>query len=149
MNECRPGNPDCVSGVTCPDCNYNSTGHTVPIYVIQSQAIFFTSHDNVVDAPLAAPVARGLTLGQNSPNPFRPATSFDYTIPHPADVDIRVVDVTGRTVREITRHHSTPGTFTETWNGRDDGGRPVAAGMYFYTVRVDGQTASRKMIRLR
>jgi len=149
-NLCRPGNPGCVSGSTCPDCNYNSTGHTVPIYVIQSQAIFFTSRANVVGVEPAAGVrAPGFALGRNVPNPFEPATTFDYTIPRPATAEIRVVDLSGRTVYEELRHHSTPGTFSVTWDGRDAQGRPVAAGVYFYTVSADGATRSRKMIRLR
>lgn len=42
-NLCRPTNPDCVSGITCPDCNYNYQGHTPPHYSIQSQLIFYKS----------------------------------------------------------------------------------------------------------
>lgn len=40
-NFCRPSNPDCQPGVTCPDCNYNNTGHTPPGYIVQNQLIFF------------------------------------------------------------------------------------------------------------
>jgi len=149
-NFCRPGNPDCVSGVTCADCNYNNTGHTPPIFVIQSQAIFFAPPASLVGVDWNAPEGAGrLALGKASPNPFRPSTSFDYTIPRPADVSIEIHDVHGRVVRDLGRHHATPGTFSVTWDGRDATGAPVAAGVYFYSVRADGETASRKMIRLR
>ncbi len=40
-NFCRPTNPDCVDGETCPDCDYNSTGHTPPHYSVQAQLIFY------------------------------------------------------------------------------------------------------------
>jgi len=40
-NYCSPSHPDCVSGITCPDCNYNSTGHTMPWYLMQSQIIYY------------------------------------------------------------------------------------------------------------
>jgi len=38
-NLCRPTNPSCVSGVTCPDCNYNYNGHTEPHYTLVGQLI--------------------------------------------------------------------------------------------------------------
>jgi len=41
-NLCRPTNPDCVSGVTCTDCNYNSTGHTQPHYALVGQLILYS-----------------------------------------------------------------------------------------------------------
>ncbi|OQY30306.1 MAG: hypothetical protein B6244_00145 [Candidatus Cloacimonetes bacterium 4572_55] len=40
-NLCRPGNPDCEPGVTCPDCDYNYNGHTPPGYVVQSHLIYY------------------------------------------------------------------------------------------------------------
>ena len=88
-------------------------------------------------------------MGRASPNPFRPATSFTYTLPRPADVEILIHDVRGRVVRDLGRRHATPGTFTATWDGRDETGVPATAGVYFYTVRADGESESRKMIRLR
>ncbi len=40
-NFCRPSNPDCVDGVTCPDCDYNNLGHTHPNYALQSHLIYY------------------------------------------------------------------------------------------------------------
>ncbi len=42
-NFCRPNNPECVSGSTCADCNFNSTGHTQPVYITAGQVIFWTT----------------------------------------------------------------------------------------------------------
>lgn len=38
-NACRPTNPNCVSGSTCTDCNYNYNGHTEPYYAMSAQLI--------------------------------------------------------------------------------------------------------------
>lgn len=148
-NLCRPGNPSCVNGVTCTDCNYNSTGHTTPHYTVQGQAIFWKPRAEVVGADVAAAAAGdGFALGQNAPNPFRPATTFEYTVPRPGPVAITVYDAAGRRVIEVRREHATAGTFRFDWDGRTVDGRPVAAGAYFYSVRADGRTLTRKMIRL-
>ena len=148
-NLCRPS-PSCVTGATCPDCNYNSTGHTVPIYVLQSQAILYAAREDVVSVGFGnATGSAGLRVAQNSPNPFAPATSFEYSVPRPSRVRLLVHDVRGRLVQDLVRHHAAAGTFRHTWNGRDLRDRPVPAGVYFYTVQADGEARTRKMIRLR
>lgn len=42
-NYCSSAYPNCISGQTCTDCNYNSNGHTMPWYLIQSQIIFYNN----------------------------------------------------------------------------------------------------------
>ena len=154
-NLCRPGNPDCVAGVTCPDCNYNSTGHTTPIYVIQSHAVFYKPRASVVGVAAEdgsgwrTARRNGVRLGPNVPNPFRPETTFQYSLPRGGRVVIQVHDAAGRLRHEQVRHHDTAGTYSVTWNGRDREEHQVGAGVYFYTVRMDDEVVSRKMIRLR
>ena len=41
------------------------------------------------------------------------------------------------------------GDHTVSWDGRDGGGREVAAGAYFYRLEVDGESATQKMILLK
>ncbi len=149
-NLCSPSHPDCVGGgSSCPDCNYNNTGHTVPIYVIQSQAIFYTSSAVATDVASPETMPRSqVILEQNSPNPFIPGTRFNYSIPHPSRVDILVYDVRGRMIHQVRRDHPSPGTFTASWDGRDMEGRNVSTGVYFYMIRVDGETHTRKMLRI-
>jgi len=150
-NQCRPGNPDCVSGVTCPDCNYNSTGHTTPHYTVQGNVVFWKPRADVVNVDLSGLREGGadVSLGQNAPNPFSPVTSFEYAIARPGEVEILVYDAAGRLVVDEPRVHSTAGTYRFSWDGRDAGGHPVAAGVYFYSVRVEGRTETRKMIRVK
>jgi hypothetical protein len=149
-NLCRPGNPGCTPGVTCPDCNYNSTGHTEPHYTIQASAVLFKPRAEVVSASLADPTAAdAIVLRQNSPNPFRPETTFEYEMPRPGEAEVRVHDSAGRIVVAERRVHHQAGAFRYRWDGRDSLGRLAAAGVYFYSVRVEGRTEARKMIRVR
>jgi hypothetical protein len=149
-NLCRPNNPTCVAGVTCVDCNYNSTGHTEPHYTIHGQAILWKPRASVVSVDLSdLRDGSAVRLGQNAPNPFRPRTEFEYTLPAPADAEILIYDAAGRLVVDEARVHSTAGTYRFAWTGTDAEGKPVAAGVYFYSVRVDGKTQTRKMIRVR
>ena len=104
-----------------------------------------------VDAPqlplAAAPASLGLE--QNQPNPFRPETSIRFSLPTRSDVSLTVYDVTGRTVRELASGVREAGRYDVQWNGRDSRGNKVAAGVYFYRLKADGQTLTRKMTVLK
>ena len=93
----------------------------------------------------------GLTfaLGQNSPNPFRPATlstTLHFTLPSEREVELRVFDVAGRSVKMLAKGHLAPGVHTLQWNGTDDRGARVPSGVYFYRLLAGGDRAQKKMV---
>jgi hypothetical protein len=93
-----------------------------------------------------------LLLAQNTPNPFGASTRIRYRIPEgPAGrrVELRVFDLSGRSVRSLVSDSQPPGAYEVTWDGRDDAGRPVVSGVYAYWLRVGPETSSRKMVLLR
>jgi hypothetical protein len=92
-----------------------------------------------------APVPRAPSLSV-FPNPFRTATSIRVAAGI-ARSRLVIVDVAGRIVRRL----DAPASGTEpvwTWNGADERGRPVAAGMYFVQDEVRTRPA-RAVVRLR
>jgi len=148
-NLCRPDNPDCVDGQTCAVCAYNGGGHTTPHYTLQAAVILYKDRSNVVTVDLSdLRTDDGLALGPASPNPFAPSTRFEYTVPRGGTVQLLIYDAAGRIVQDESRVHATAGTHEFRWDGRDTQGRIVAAGVYFYSVRMDGRSESRKMIRI-
>lgn len=73
------------------------------------------------------------------PNPFNPQTTIAFDLPERAPVDLRIYDVAGRLVRTLIEGRTAgPGRNEIVWNGRDAGGRHVAAGVYF--CRLDAGT---------
>jgi hypothetical protein len=106
--------------------------------------------DLVAEAALAAlPAVPGhLTLGVPFPNPFGSGTRIDLALPAPSDVTARVHDVNGREVRGIRLPALGAGAHTLVWDGRDDRGRSVPAGVYFLRVNGAGQTRLRKLVRI-
>ncbi len=91
-------------------------------------------------ATLALPAAR-ILLETAEPNPFNPCTTLRYRVPTATHVHLAIYDVRGRRVRDLVDARVTAGSRTEEWNGRDDGGRLVAAGTY--VARLDTETATR------
>ena len=71
-----------------------------------------------------------------APNPFRGGTVLRIETPAPESENLRVVDTQGRAVRHLQSGTFRAGARSVTWDGRDDAGRRVAAGLYF--VRLSG-----------
>jgi hypothetical protein len=86
-----------------------------------------------------------LHLGQNHPNPFNPNTTFDYTVAAPGHVKLEVYDMAGRRVRTLVDEQRTAGTYTATWDGRDDAGTAAASGTYFCRMTAGSEMTARKM----
>jgi len=89
-------------------------------------------------------------LKGNFPNPFNPATVIRYDLPVAAEVGLRIYDVSGRLVRVLLDDTvQEPGRRSVAWDGRDNGGKHVASGVYFYELEANGEERRRKMILLK
>ncbi len=71
------------------------------------------------------------------PNPFTSATMITFTGPRTGIGEARVFDVSGRCVRCFGGAYA-DGAQSIVWDGKDDGGRPVGAGVYFVSLDHDG-----------
>jgi hypothetical protein len=85
-------------------------------------------------------------LGQNYPNPFNPNTVIGFTVPESGSVSLMVYDVLGRHVRTLVSQPYQAGLHSVVWDGRDDSGNMVSAGVYVYTIKSGKYTAAKKML---
>ena len=88
--------------------------------------------------PLPGP-ASGSVLGRASPNPFHPRTTIPFRLGEAANVRIDIWGLDGRLVRQLVRGHLPPGDHQAEWDGRDDVGRTLSNGAYFYRMAIDGR----------
>lgn len=88
-------------------------------------------------------------LAQNVPNPFNPTTSIRFTVPEDSYVMLAVYDVAGRRIRTLVDKPLKANFYRVDWNGRNDAGRQVSSGMYFYRIQAGRHTQARKMLLLR
>tara|TARA_A100001011_G_scaffold400679_1_gene517519 strand:- start:3786 stop:4430 length:645 start_codon:yes stop_codon:yes gene_type:complete len=86
------------------------------------------------------------TLYQNYPNPFNPSTIISYNLPKDSHVNISIFDVLGRKVKTLTNHYMKAGKNKVQWNGENDHGKLLAAGVYIYKIQSGGYNQSKKMI---
>ena len=88
-------------------------------------------------------------LGDSYPNPFNPAVVLPLELAmDAARVSLTVYDVLGRRVRQVWQGPLGVGRHRLVWDGRDEAGQTVAAGVYIYQVEVDGQTEAKKTTKL-
>jgi hypothetical protein len=71
------------------------------------------------------------------PNPFKYHSEMSYQLAQATRVSLKVYDISGRLVKSLSDGNEIkePGYYTVSWDGQDDLGRKVPAGVYF--VRFD------------
>ena len=90
------------------------------------------------------------SLSNNYPNPFNPSTNIDYSIAEISDVNIAVYDASGRFVKNLVSSQHVPGdSYQVTWNGTNEAGNSVAAGMYFYKINAGSFVETKKMLLIK
>jgi hypothetical protein len=102
-------------------------------------------------APVPGP--RGLPvvteLGRSKPNPFTERVAIGFSLAAAGPVEMAVYAVDGRCVRTLARGERAPGEYTLTWDGRDERGAPVAAGVYYVRLVTAHGRYSRMVTYLR
>jgi hypothetical protein len=84
-----------------------------------------------------------------APNPFNPLTAVSYELPRAGYVTVAVFDAAGRRVRQLLDGPREAGRHLLRWDGRDDAGRAVAAGVYLVRVAGQGEVAVAKAVLVR
>ncbi len=95
------------------------------------------------------PVALHPELMQNSPNPFAAGTVISFQLPRAGQADVSIFDATGRLVRTLFHGEASSGLTRLTWDGCDERGRPVPAGVYYYRLTGEGLERTRSLTLLR
>lgn len=88
-------------------------------------------------------------LGSNYPNPFTDQTLLRFNIARDGQAVIEIYRIDGDKVRNLFLEHAKAGYHEVVWDGKDDLGRPVPAGIYVYRLTSSNFLHSRKMVLMR
>ena len=88
-------------------------------------------------------------LSSPVPNPTKGIVKISYAVPKTSRVNIRVYNCLGQVVRTLVDEEQKPGVYTINWNGKDDEGRQLSAGIYFYQMISDDFVGTKKAILLK
>lgn len=89
------------------------------------------------------------SLSQNFPNPFNPITSISFELPKTTYVELTIYNILGQRVITPVAQEIEAGTYTITWNGRDENSQPLASGVYFYMLKTEDFVQAKKMMLLK
>ncbi len=105
-------------------------------------------HNYITDSDDPAPRLSSY-LSQNFPNPFNPATTIQYGVEKKGPVSLKIYDVSGRLVRTLVNSTMEAGDYRIVWDGRGEGGKNVASGVYFARIETPGFAKTKKLVLLR
>jgi FlgD Ig-like domain/FG-GAP repeat/FG-GAP-like repeat len=88
-------------------------------------------------------------LGQATPNPFTTSTTLTYALPERSTVRLAVFDVQGRLVAKLADGAQDAGQHNVHWDGRDDRGHLMPAGVYFARFESGRRIESQKILVVR
>jgi flagellar hook assembly protein FlgD len=96
---------------------------------------------------LAAPgtASAALDFAGAAPNPSRGPVRFAFSLGAASPVRVSVLDLAGRAVRVLDAGNLGAGAHVLGWDGHDDAGRPVPAGIYFASLEAGGARQVRKV----
>lgn len=149
--------PELVGRGTSPTAGryqYTDQGLTPgKTYYYRLRAVSFAFHEQIFDAmaegtPRVPP--NDFSLGEAYPNPFNQDVTFHYIVPYTAEVKIVIYDVLGRKQRSLVHRVLAPAEYRARWDSRDDGGRLLPSGVYFYRMEAGGRfEQTRKLVLVR
>ena len=97
-------------------------------------------------------IVTSLSLTQNYPNPFNPSTTISYNVDASGMVTLKVYDVMGRLVRTLVDGHKISGYesgYSVVWDGKDQQGQQVSAGLYIYSLQTPTGIKTKKMVLMK
>ncbi len=97
----------------------------------------------------AAPLPAQTALLPNYPNPFNASTQISYRLSVPGTVRLEIYNILGQPVRTLVDEVQPAGTHQVSWDGRDQRGAPVAAGVYLSRLQYTGGVQTQRLLYLK
>ena len=89
-------------------------------------------------------IVKEYSLSQNYPNPFNPSTEINYTLAKSGNITLKVYNLLGSEVATLVDGFMEAGKHSVKFSAKD-----FTSGVYFYTIKADNFTSTRKMLLLK
>ncbi len=134
--------------------SYGNTPIRVGIQCLSNDAFIFFVDDVLItgnsgssEDPIVPVIAT--ELKSNYPNPFNPETNIAFSMKEAGAVTLEVYNVKGQLVRTLINDVKAAGNHTVVWNGKDNNGRSVSSGIYYYKMNTGKYSSTKKMIMMK
>jgi hypothetical protein len=115
---------------------YEFSSNTLGIYellVIASDSEAQIEHNwiiKVIELPNSIPSLEIKDVISIYPNPMQEFATFEYYLSEPSELIISIYTIQGAKIKDFHIREQTAGNHSIRWNGRSDGGSPLADGIY-------------------
>lgn len=117
--------------------------------IYRSEEPMASTQQTTAVEPIGDGVPETFTLAQNYPNPFNPTTAITFDLSKESSLTLTIYNALGQRVRTLADGPYRAGAYRVAWDGRDDGGRTVAGGVYLYRLTADAFTQARTMVLMK
>ncbi len=90
-----------------------------------------------------------IALFENYPNPFNPGTLISYQLLDIAHVRLNIYNTLGQKIRVLVDEEKSSGFHKITWDGSNDSRAKVPSGIYFYNLRTNTFSTTKRMLLLK
>ncbi|NOY60437.1 MAG: S8 family serine peptidase [Calditrichaeota bacterium] len=126
--------------VTDPQFTFTETGWSIDDVKITEDVSVHVAHD-----ANGAMLPKDFRLRQNFPNPFNPATRISYDLAFGSQVSLKIYNSLGQLVKTLVDSHQSAGSYLMKWEGLDNAGSILPAGIYFVKLQAGDFSFVRKM----
>ena len=103
-----------------------------------------TDINSSVEINIDKTIENNTVLHQYSPNPFKYRTTFNYSLGVDGFIELEIHDQYGNFITKLVSENQTTGNYSVNWEAND-----IAAGIYFYSLKVNGITWVNKAIKIK
>ena len=136
--------------------NYTDDNVPAGTYIYKVQAIYdgnwtsdFSNEAEITIVHAEEILPQVTDLEGNYPNPFNPSTTIRFSLNEDSFVSLEIYNIKGEKVRTLVKDNLPAQYHTIVWNGRDENGKQVSSGIYFYKMKAGEFTSTRKMIMMK
>ncbi len=122
---------------------WDTHGKSRPV-AMNSKTVAVSDTPTAVNPPVKSLLPTSISLLQNYPNPFNPSTTISYAIPRRAFVSVKVFDILGREIMTLVNEIQSPGVYSVPFKSRE-----LPSGLYLYSLAVEGNRRTKKMLLLK
>ncbi len=131
-----------------PDQDYHAYDPAESLFAVVEYAIMIFKKPTLVEEEEQI-IPKDFELLQSYPNPFNNHTLIRYRLSKTTDVSLVVYNVLGQKVKTLVEREKQSGLVTVSWDGKDDEGRDLSSGIYFYRLQAGEFSQTRRMVLLK
>jgi len=139
-----------------PELFFEGNGIVYPTYNEAHHSLLITYYDDhdwgeiplQYTSILFNEIQKEFELGPIYPNPFVDKTTIKFELNTKSQISIEIFDSSGKSINMLLNENKQAGTYSVSWNGKNNSGQQVSNGTYYFRLTVNGNTEYSSIILL-